>query len=364
MRRIVARLSLVAATTLAFALGASVDAAQAGKKKLKPGDLAPNLDGITDWVQGEAPKLSDGVHVVEFWATWCAPCKRAIPHLNKMYKKWGGADFTITGVAADEKGTSYDENTSGVKSFVRGRGEGMAYPVAVDNLGEAKRKWMEAAGREGIPCTFVVGRSGRILWIGNPHDERFEEIVKLALRNKYDPQLTPKGFEALDAAKRAAGVRNWREAYQQLDKAIEVDPPLFGWLIVDRYKMTLEQEKNPAAAKQYLKTIMPAVAADPYSLEMVIHAICRDPEIGDRDLASAMSYAEQMKKAVGSTPAPGLAMLAMVHATKGELDKAVELQTNAWLAAPVDVKEEMKRQLDEYQKIKARKEQAKALVDN
>lgn len=364
MNRLVARLSLVASCiALATFTAGSATAQVMKKKKLVPGDLAPALDNATNWVQGEKPDLSDGVVVVEFWATWCAPCKRAIPHLNAMHKAYQRHGLKVVGVAADESANNYEDNVAGVKSFVKSKGEGMSYIVAVDNLGDLKRKYMEASGMSGIPATFVVGRGGRVLWIGRPSSDKFDKVVVLAIRNKFDPVLTPKAWEALDAAKRAANLRNWREAYQQIDDAVKVDPPLFGELIVERYAMTLEQEKNAEAAKQYLKTILPAIANDPYSLELVVDAICKDPKISQRDLDSAMTYAEQMKRAVGSLPAPGFAAIALVHATKGDYDKAVEVQTSAWLASVPDDKAEYKRVLDEYQNIKTRKAQAKAIIE-
>lgn len=364
MNTLVARLSFAAvfaALTVAATVGASP---QYAKKKLEPGDKAPPIDSVTDWIQGEKPDLNEGIVVVEFWATWCAPCKRAIPHLNKMSKAWSRAGLKVVGIAADEGLPNFEDNIKQVKSFLKSKGDGMSYTVAVDNLGDVKRRYMEAAGMEGIPATFVVGRSGRILWIGNPHNEHFETVVVLALKNKYDPILTPKAWEAKAAAGRSANLRNWREAYIHMDDVIKVDPPLFGWMIFDRYKMTLEQEKNPEAAKQYLKTIMPAIANDPYSLERVVEGICKDPGVQARDFDTAMTYAEQLKRAVGGNQSLGLAAIALVLATKGDLDKAVETQTSAWLAAVPDEKPEFKRVLDEYQKVRDRRGQAKALADN
>lgn len=362
MNRLVARISLLAALVALTSIATVGASPQSGKKKLEPGDKAPNLDGITDWVQGEKPDLSDGVVVVEFWATWCVPCKRVIPHLNKMHKSYSRAGLKLVGVAADEGRPKYEDNLKQVKDFVKGKGDGMSYIVAVDNLLDAKRAWMEAAGIEGIPATFVVGRGGRVLWIGRPYSEDFERVVILALKNKYDPILTPKAFDGLAAAKRAAALRNWREAYHHIDEFVKVDPPLFGWMVIDRYKMTLEQEQDPEAAKQYLKSMLPGIANDPYSLEEVVRGICKDPAITKRDLDTALIYAEQTKKAVGGNQALGISAVAMVMATKGDLNKAVELQTSAWLAAVPDEKPEYKRVLEEYQKMLARRDQAKAFA--
>lgn len=365
MHGLIARLSLVAAVSALTAVATVAAAPQWGKKLLEPGESAPKISTPnTKWVQGEEPDLNEGVIVVEFWATWCKPCQRAIPHLNRMHKALARYGLKVVGVAADEADEDSDDRIDRVKNFVKSKGDGMSYTVVVDPMGELKREWMEAAKQKGIPCTFVVGRSGKVLWIGNPHDDLFVDVVKLAVRGKYDPKLTPKGFEARAAAKRAADLRNWREAYQHMDTAIEIDAPLFGWLIVDRYKMVLEQEKNPEAAKAYLQKILPAVANDPYSLDLLVTAICKDPEISSRDLDGAMVVAQQLQRAAGPQSTAALTGTALVHATKGEIDKAVEIQTTAWLAAAPDEKPEMKRLLDEYQKIKARKEQAKALVDD
>lgn len=363
MHPLTARLSRVASLA-ALLISATVTAAPQYGKKITPGDAAPSLTSTSaTWVQGQAPDLSDGVTVVQFWATWSKPCQRVIPVLNRMHKSQARNGLKIVGVASDEGEGSVDDKVSRVRKFLKSKGDGMSYAVVVDPSTELKRQWMQAAGLEGLPSVFVVGRSGRVLWFGRPSDDRFNEVVELAIKNKYDPKLTPKGFEAREAARRAANLRNWREAYQHLDKAVEVDPPLFGWLVVERYKMTLEQEKNPEAAKAYLETILPAIAQDMYALDLVITAICKDPAIGTRDLDTAMVYAQQLKRAAGPNSAGALADEALVFATKGDIDQAVEIQTTAWLVADPAEKPEMKRRLDEYQSIKARKEQAKVLLD-
>ena len=69
---------------------------------------------VAHWVKGDPVDISSGVHVLEFWATWCPPCKVAIPHLNKLYvEKYKKAGVQLVGV------TKEDEKT--VKPFIEVR---------------------------------------------------------------------------------------------------------------------------------------------------------------------------------------------------------------------------------------------------
>ena len=69
--------------------------------KLSIGDAAPALEA-TKWLQGKEVKKfeKDKVYVVEFWATWCPPCRTSIPHLTELQKK--NKDVTFIGVSAFE----------------------------------------------------------------------------------------------------------------------------------------------------------------------------------------------------------------------------------------------------------------------
>ena len=58
--------------------------AVAQRKQLSVGDPAPGLD-IDMWVKGEEVSIESGkVYVIDFWATWCVPCRRSIPHLSEL----------------------------------------------------------------------------------------------------------------------------------------------------------------------------------------------------------------------------------------------------------------------------------------
>ena len=145
---------------------------------LAMGDPAPSLK-IAEWVKGEAVDLSDlkgeKIAVVEFWATWCGPCKVSIPHLTKLQKEYADKGVVFIGVSSGEE-------LDTVKKFVDEWDEKMGYTVAWDADKNATFKsWMDASGQRGIPTAFVVDKAGKIAWIGHPMgglDEVLEGVVK------------------------------------------------------------------------------------------------------------------------------------------------------------------------------------------
>ena len=154
--------------TLLAALAAGTITAPAAEPTLKAGDPAPKLQ-TGKWVQGEPVKgIEKGkAYIVEFWATWCGPCRQSIPHLNEKYLKYKDKGLVVIGQDCWER----DETK--VAPFVQSMGDKMTYRVALDDKsnggkGKMAETWMDAAGRNGIPSAFLVDTKGMIAWIGHP----------------------------------------------------------------------------------------------------------------------------------------------------------------------------------------------------
>jgi len=144
--------------------------------------VAPTFS-LTD-ITGKPLKLSDywgKVVVLDFWATWCGPCRIEIPSFIELQNRYASQGFTMIGI-------SMDDSPEPVVDYYRQLH--MNYPVAVgnDRLGELY------GGMPGLPTTFVIGRDGRIYakHVGATDPAVFEAEIKQLLAAT--PTDEAKGF--------------------------------------------------------------------------------------------------------------------------------------------------------------------------
>jgi thiol-disulfide isomerase/thioredoxin len=128
---------------------------------------------LTD-LNGKLVKFSDfrgKVLILDFWATWCAPCRVEIPHFVELQKQYGDKGLTVIGVSLDEQGSEL------VKKFVKRLG--VNYPIVMGN-----EKVVQAyGGIDAIPTTFVIDRQGRIVSRHTGYDDKtvFEKEIQSLL---------------------------------------------------------------------------------------------------------------------------------------------------------------------------------------
>lgn len=124
--------------------------------------------------KGARLSLSDykgKVVVLNFWATWCGPCKREIPWFVGFEKEFQARGFTVLGVSMDEDGWK------AVNPFVEDYG--INYPIVLANE-EVNQRY---GGIEALPTTLVIGRDGKVAWIheGLISREEYEKEIRQLL---------------------------------------------------------------------------------------------------------------------------------------------------------------------------------------
>jgi thiol-disulfide isomerase/thioredoxin len=100
------------------------------------------------------------VVLVNFWATWCEPCRVEIPWLIELQQKYGAKGFTVLGVAMDEEGKSVVSPFVAKEQFdVSGQKQTMSYPIVMGNDQIADK----FGGLFGYPTSFLISRDGKQL---------------------------------------------------------------------------------------------------------------------------------------------------------------------------------------------------------
>jgi len=147
---------------------------QAASRTPKQGDVAPDF---TLKVLGDGSKTMQlsslkgkGV-MINFWATWCEPCKIELPWLVELQKKYGSEGLQILGVAADDSG---EKSISDFAAKMK-----INYPILLGTDQVAD----QYGGLEGLPSSFFIDRSGKVVdvVIGIDSESRLEESIKKSL---------------------------------------------------------------------------------------------------------------------------------------------------------------------------------------
>jgi len=125
-------------------------------KPLADGTMAPEFTQFN--VDGKPVKLSDfkGKYVLlDFWASWCVPCRKENPNVVKAYNQYKDRNFTVLGIALEEKGSK----TAWVNAIKK---DGLIYPQVAD-IEKGENPVAKAYGVSGIPYNFLIDPTGRII---------------------------------------------------------------------------------------------------------------------------------------------------------------------------------------------------------
>lgn len=309
------------------------------------GSSAPSLQ-TAQLIKGTAvPRFEPGkTYVVDFWATWCAPCKALMPHLSNLAAQYKDR-VQIVSISVREEAMGDlppQEVLKNVTAFVTGQGRKMNYTVMADDpAGSINKAWLIAAGEASIPRAYIVN-NGKILWIGRP-DDGMEEPLRQIIEGRYDASADL--LERTQEQELKAQLRRLREykPLQEADESNDYAKQLQIYEVAFAVNPQLEKQRfgglfsllvhvDPKRARDYARDKIQGSGSpkEKERWQYVAATVVLEEEIKEPALLDfALECAERAVAAQKEPSSKYLHRLAAVHFARGEFSHAVQEQERA-----------------------------------
>ncbi|MCP3964999.1 MAG: redoxin domain-containing protein [Lentisphaerae bacterium] len=151
------------------------------------------------------------VFVIEFWATWCGPCKMSIPHLNILQRKYIKDGLIVTGIST--------EKPEVISKYLKGQGLSNYSFGADDNM---KTSAVYMKGINVIPAAFIIDKTGKVVWIGHPME--VEPVLKRIFSGKFNMNKEQHERKENKKLKAAFAKRDYKEALKLTEERLKENP--------------------------------------------------------------------------------------------------------------------------------------------
>ncbi len=137
-----------------------------------PGIGSPAPDFTLRSNSGKNLKLSEyrgQVVMINFWATWCAPCRQELPHLNRLYEQYRKAGFMLLGVNVDDNAKAAQDMTDHLR---------VRFPVLYDTTKQVSKRY----DIDAMPMTLIVDRDGKVRYLHRGYRSGVERDYEARIR--------------------------------------------------------------------------------------------------------------------------------------------------------------------------------------
>ena len=347
---------LLAAALFSFYLGAQAEDSaptpnQTVKHTIKVGDPAPKLY-VGKWINGDPVKEfeKNKIYVIEFWATWCGPCREAIPELSELNTRYKTQGVTFIGMNV------LDGDQTLVEPFVKKMGKKMNYRVGIDkienNIGLSDRAWLDAANISGIPCTFIIDRQGLIAWIGHP--DELPPILAQVVAGKNIAENAVRLRQAKQKFDSAAQTEDGDGMLKAVDEIVALDPSMTDEMESVRFKVLLMAKKDYEKAYQVGDRLAEnQFKANPQGLNEIAWLVLDSKDVTRRDYDLALKWISRADELTKHSDPLILDTLARAHFEKGDVNKAIETESRAiQMTAEKKYIDEFSKSLEKYKQKK------------
>lgn len=318
------------------------------------GEKAPDVD-VTQWMAGEPLKLEDcadkKVVVLGFFATWCEPCKKALPVIARVNEAWKDKDVEVAGIAS--------ESAEDLKKFLEATP--LTFRVACDGDGNTTGPYMAALrSRTTVhtPYAYVIDKTGSVAWRG-PVGSGLERAIERVVSGKLDAAKAKAVEELQKSVTDSLRSNDLDQAASDADKLLDSDPGNEAG--IDAKIRLFIRDKEASKCREFVEKTLPLIDEDRVALNNVAWKLATADNLDLRLVDLALRASRRAVELAERKDGPSLDTHARVLYLLGLLDDALATQREA--AAADATNEEIKKTLAYYERCAEARKLATAPSD-